>query len=271
MRNLTIHYRNSLFGEEKEAALSAGFLCTDLLSSLGEKDLVIPRYTTLPFALDYFRELDNLGAECINTFSQHRIMADLFIWTKILRELTPKTYNQYDMPYLPEGAYVLKGATNSKKAYWNTHMFAPTKKDVPRIFANLVDDSLIGNQEIAIREYVPLKELSIGINDMPITKEYRYFILNNKVISKGFYWQNYVDDLEPKDVELKSSKKLNSFLEKVMSRLNDYLTFYCVDIGLTTENKWVVIEINDATMAGLSCIDPKEFYKNLYESCKSFK
>lgn len=263
---LVIYFRPSLFDEEEyEAAKKAGFKLVSLLSDLKPDQLVIPRYTTLPFVEDVYAEFENIGCEVINSLQQHKLMANVFSWVKILKELTPKTYNQYEMANLPEGAYVLKGATNSKKSYWNTHMFAPTKKDVGRIFGNLVDDSLISNQEIAIREFIPLRNLGEGINGLPISREYRFFFLNDKRIAKGFYWQNYVDDVNPALVPHLELYSFRAFMEKVVFRLSQYLTFYCVDVAQTEKGDWIVIEVNDGTMAGLSCINPEEFYGKLFE------
>ena len=263
---LVIYYRPSLFGEEEyEAASKAGFKLTSLISDLRPNQVVIPRYTTLPFVEDVYAEFENIGCHVVNSLRQHKVMADIFTWVKILRELTPKTYGQYDMVNLPEGAYVLKGATNSKKSYWNTHMFAPTKKDVSRIFANLVDDSLIGNQEIAIREFIPLRTLGEGINGLPISREFRYFFLGDKLVAKGFYWQNYVDDVDQQLVKHREFYSYKQFINKVSFRLSQYLNFYCVDVAQTEKGDWIVIEVNDGTMAGLSCIDPEEFYARLFQ------
>lgn len=261
-----VYYRNGLLDDgELEAAEEAGFTVTSLLTDLELGDFVIPRYTTLPFAQDIHREFQNIGCTPINTIEMHEWMADIFKWTPWAGEMTPKTYNQYDMQRLPEGSYVLKGATNSKKAYWNTHMFAPSKKDVPLIFANLVDDSLIGNQEIAIREYVPLRTFMEGINGMPVTREYRCFFLGKELLAKGFYWANYVDDIDPELVDHKELFSFRQWFNEIPIRVSPWANFYCVDIAQTAEGNWIVIEINDGTMAGLSCIDPKEFYKKLYE------
>ena len=265
-----IYYRESLFHEDEyEAAKEAGFTMVNLLTDLQKDDFVIPRYTTLPFAEDVYAEFANIGCKVINPYADHKIMADLFIWAKLLGNLTPKTYNQYEMARLPEGAYVLKGATNSKKSYWNTHMFAPTKKDVSRVFANLVDDSLIGNQEIAIREYVPLVTVGEGINGLPITKEYRLFCLGDRVISSGYYWQNYVDDVNVNSVAIDPEDKVYAHTVKLATDcLSQFVNFYCIDLAQTQTGDWIVIEVNDATMSGLSCIDPKTFYRNLYEEVR---
>jgi len=265
---LVIYYRESLFEEELEAALEAGFVCESRLTRLLPTDTVLLRYTTLPFAKDVHADLLTIGCKLVNGLSDHEFMADLFKWYKLLKDYTPKTYNQYQMAKLPEGSYVVKGCTNSKKAYWNTHMYAPNKASVGKIFGNLVDDSLIGNQEIAIREFVPLKTYMLGINDMPVTSEYRYFFFEDGIIARGFYWQNYADELDPEAIKNPEERfALKALLNVITDKMWDHMkvSFYCVDIAQTADGNWMIVEINDGTMAGLSCINPKEFYGNLYE------
>lgn len=263
-----IYYRESIMDpDEVEAIVDSKFSKTDLLSMLHANEVVIPRYSTLPFAKELYAEFDWIDCFPINSLKQHQFMADLFQWAEVLGDLTPRTYTEHDMRSLPEGAYVVKGETNSKKAYWNTHMFAPTKKDVPRIFSNLVDDCLIGNQKIAIREYVPLRTYMEGINGMPVTNEHRFFFLDDHKVASGFYWQNYVDDL-PEGTVIEDPPE--AFISNVASLLKEHTNFFCFDVGQKENGDWIVIEVNDATMSGLSCIDPKEFYANLYNATTKF-
>lgn len=268
MRRLVIYYRPSLFEEELEAALDSGFYCTPNITDLTDQDIVIPRYTTLPFYKDVYREFDNIDCQVVNPIWAHEFMADLFKWYPHFKAITPKTWGQYDMVKLPEDkAYVLKGATNSKKAYWNTHMYAGSKKEAIQVFSRLVDDGLVGNQEIAIREYVPLKTFMYGINGMPVTREFRYFFFNGEIVSRGFYWQNYADELTEDNMRLPEHKySFTSFLRHITDTLDaNSIEFVCVDIAQTVTGEWLVVELNDGTMAGLSCIDPKQFYTELYE------
>lgn len=267
MSRLVIHYRPSLFEEELSAALDAGFICTPNFTDLQKGDVVISRYTVLPFHEDVYREYENIGVIVANDIKAHRFCADIFRWYPFFQKITPKTWNQYDLAKLPENrSYVLKGETNSKKAYWNTHMFAENKKEAINVFSRLVDDGLVGNQQIAIREYVPLKLFMYGINGMPITKEFRYFFLGDQVVSRGFYWQNYVDELLPDNYALPEEKySLKLFIDHIAETMAEHTDFSCVDIAQTQSGDWIVVEVNDGSMAGLSCIDPKEFYRNLYE------
>lgn len=40
--------------------------------------------------------------------------------------------------------------------------------------------------------------------------------------------------------------------------------FYVIDVAKTVYGEWIVIEMNDAQMSGLSMVEPIELYTNLY-------
>jgi hypothetical protein len=44
-----------------------------------------------------------------------------------------------------------------------------------------------------VRQYIPLKNFGTGINGLPITEEYRFFILDGKIISSDFYWSEHLE------------------------------------------------------------------------------
>ena len=83
------------------------------------------------------------------------------------------------------------------------------------------------------------------------------------MISGGFYWSNFVEDLAGED--LSPDNVPQEFLERVTSRIGHKIPFYVVDIARKADGGWVVIELNDGQMSGLSENDPRVLYKNLRE------
>jgi len=229
--------------------------------TLGTPELVIPRYGVLPFAGEFYRDVDALGGVCINTLQQHRYLADLRNWYADLEGLTPETY--FHLAELPECPLVLKGETNSKKHYWNTSMYAEDKKAAIRVACSLMEDSLIESQQIYARKYVPLVRYGTGTHGLPISEEYRFFVYAGEIVAGGYYWSSYIDDIG--SVTPDASKVPTSFLEEVIARIGNNACFYTIDIAHTVANEWIVIELNDGQMAGLSCIDPDIFYSRLRE------
>lgn len=257
-----ILYRDCLTDKtEREAILKYFPNSTSQRSLIKENQLVIGRYSVLPFYKELEEDINVVGSKLLNTYKQHKYIADIGEWYRDLEEITPKTWYQLDQ-IDEEGPYILKGATNSKKFLWDTHFFAKDKKEAIEVHGKLMDDTMIADQHIYIRKFVPLHTYLIGLRNMPITKEFRVFVCYGQVVCGGYYWSNYYDDI----VDKPDWKEIpREFLEKVIHSIGYNANAYAVDIAQTQEGNWIVIEINDLQMSGLSMIEPEDFYRELHE------
>jgi hypothetical protein len=236
------------------------FQCIPNRAKIPSGKLVICRYSAWPYYKELETDINDLGGKLINSFIQHRYIADLGNYVHHLEGITPKTWNQLDQVPDDEGPFVLKGETNSKKFEWDTMMYAETKQDAIRIYLDLQNDGLIGYQNIYIRKYVPMIKYLTGFRNMPVTKEFRFFICYGKVISGGYYWSNYIDDL-PEKPDVNEVPK--EFLNEVIERVGKNCNFYVVDVGQKLDGSWMVVELNDGSQSGLSDNEPETLYKNL--------
>lgn len=237
-------------------------------SHVKKGDLVISRYSALPFYKEFEEDIIYTGGSLINSHLQHCYVANLRNWYYDLAEFTPRTWFYLDQ--IPEqGPFVLKGQTNSRKHNWKTHMFAENKKQAIEVFANLCADSYIGVQQIYVREYVPLKQYKIDFQGLPISEEYRFFVLNGEVISGGFYWSEHTEWINEELGEDPSPDNVpKDFLDKVINIVSPKIPFFVVDIARTESGEWIVIELNDGQQSGLSDNDPNVLYKNLRKKLK---
>jgi len=245
--------------EEYEALLRSDCQSTQYLLRVPPSTRVIGRYSCLPFYKEVESELSLIGSQLINTYDQHRYIADIENWYGDLRPYTPETW--FTWHNLPSGSFVVKGRTNSRKFQWNRQMFCESKADVSRVVSTLLDDSLVRDQGLCVRQYAPLKRFDTGINGLPITNEWRVFCYRSKVLIGDYYWSNYADTQpytwdELPDAALK-------LLEAVVQIVSKRTEFYVVDIAETERGDWIVIELNDGQMSGLSMIDPDSFYKEI--------
>jgi hypothetical protein len=221
--------------------------------------LVIGRYSVLPFYREQERDINLMGATLINTHYQHQYIAHLMSWYGDLEGLTPRSWmNLEECPI--DGPFVLKGATNSRKFQWDTHMLAKTRKDAAEICVELQNDSLLGSQDIIVREYVPLKTYMTAIHGLPITKEFRFFVAYGQILSSGYYWSSHIEDLNTVPDPSEVPKK---FLDTVIYRIGKKASFYAIDVAQTESGEWIVVELNDGQQSGLSENDPEVLYKNL--------
>lgn len=222
--------------------------------------LVIPRYSALPYYRELEQDVQINGCKLINTYEQHAFVADVFNWASPempLHGLTPRTYRNWSN--LPEGAYVLKGKTNSRKNQWDTHMYAPTVTDVPKIARNLMMDSMISDQGIVVRDYVPLKQFDTGINGHPVTNEWRAFFYKELMLSCGYYWVNFPEAQE----QAVLGPAGRTLLLEAAAKVSPYVDFFVLDVAETADGQWIIVEVNDGQMSGLSGCDPLTLYSNL--------
>lgn len=263
-----IFIRESLVDEEEIKAAEIYFPIVTRRTSVPRNSLVIPRYSALPFNKELEDDIENLGSKLINTHRQHTYVADLQNWYYDLEEYTPYTW--FKIHELPEkGPFVLKGATNSKKYQFSTHMFANDKSEAMYTFGNLIGDGYVGEQNIYVRKYIPLRKLCDPVGDCPpISEEYRFFVLDGKVVGKGFYWSTYEDDV---DQEVSPNFVPQDFLSTVINKIKPYIRFFVVDVARTAEDTWIVVELNDGQQSGLSCVNPYDLYKNIRRVLKEQK
>jgi hypothetical protein len=150
------------------------------------------------------------------------------------------------------------GTTNSKKFLWTTRTAAV------QVMLNLMHDSLIGTQPIRVRRYVPLRTYAIGAGGYPITREFRFFVLDGEILSGGYYWASFYEDLlEKHENELAPYSVPQCFLKEAIQRVKHGVRFFAIDVAQKQDGAWTVIEINDGQMSGLSMNDPDTLYDNL--------
>ncbi len=228
--------------------------------------LVVGRYSVLPYYRELEEDLKVNGSALINTVNQHGYVADMKQWYADLKDFTPRTFFSLSAftSACPAGAYVLKGQTNSKKQQWDTHMFAPTPADVGTVYRRLCDDGLIGDQDVYIREYVPLRNFGAGIRGLPISEEYRFFVLDGKVVGSGWYWSQFPEVREENN--LSPDLVDQTFLRNAIDAVGHAIRFFVIDVARRADGGWMVVELNDGCMAGLSDVDPNVLYSNLAKS-----
>ena len=261
-KNIKILFRGSLAEEYEKLSIEKHFNIIESRSLIQKGDLIIGRYSTLPYYDELEKDIKIIGAELINSFKQHRYIADMNNWYLDFEDITPKTWFRLEEVLVnQEGSFILKGETNSKKHLWKTHMFAKDKKEITSLYCRLLDDSLISTQNIYVRQFEPMISYGDGLNGLPVSKEFRFFIFDKQVVASGFYWSDQIDLFEEKLPNPTEVPK--TFLDDVIYRVGDNSRFYVVDVGQKINGDWMVVELNCGTMSGLSCVNPDELYGNL--------
>lgn len=244
--------------EEEYKIASKYFNVVESIIDIPNKSSVIGRYSVIPYYNEVERDLNKKKCFLINSLFEHNYITEMSYVLDIGQD-TPKTYfNPNDLPARDQ-EYILKGKTNSRKEQWKEKMYAPNKKRAIEIYLDLINEPYIGDQGIVFRDYVPLKKISESINGMPFTNEWRFFFYKDNLIDYNYYWSN--SDIILKKEELSESGIL--FAKKIAKKVSKKVNFFVVDIAETENGDWILIELNDGQMSGLSEIDPENFYKSL--------
>ena len=270
----TCLYRPGITPPEEVSAMQRYFNVTPYPGQVPANQIVLSRYASLPFYELVEGELALVGSRLLNKFSEHQFVADALCWSGVgavlvKAGLTP--WSRDNWYGLPEGSYVLKGKTNSRKGAWNRLMFCRTVADIPSVVGHLLDDEMIAQQGLIIRPYVPLVQFDIGINGQPVTAEWRtvwyrdpdYPSMEPVQVARGFYWSSWPE------YEQQANDLWNSEADRIVYQaarlISPSVPFFVLDMALTQDGRWIVIEVNDASQSGLSCIDPEAFYKKMSE------
>lgn len=153
---------------------------------------------------------------------------------------------------------IIKDYVKSRKHEWNDAFYikdSSDKNELLRVVNNFIDrqgDNL--NEGLIFREFINLEFLTNhSKSNMPLTKEYRVFVINN--IPKLIL--NYWDEGEYDQEQL----PINSF-EEVIYKINS--NFFTIDIAKKTDGDWSIIEIGDGQVSGLpKNSDASLFYKTI--------
>jgi hypothetical protein len=253
----SILFRGSL-AEEGELDVCRQYFKTTQQRSCVEPGVVIGRYSVLPYYHELELDLEMRGSYLINSYSQHRWIAD-FEYYEDVKPYTPETWGEHDFCNCQyTGPFVVKGCTNSKKFNWSEQMYAQTKRDALHVACRLHDDMHLGSQDVIFRKYVPLKVYETGMHGLPFANEWRVFCYKDQILSRGYYWSSASNE-----TVVRATWGGERLVKTLVPIVSQHVNFYVLDVAETESGEWILIEINDGQMSGLSENDPHILYSNL--------
>jgi len=147
----------------------------------------------------------------------------------------------------------------SEKMYWKSAAFIPDSADTAYVQKVIDEFKVLRTIKggYVFREYISLNVIGKhpypGI-DIPIANEWRAYFLNDKIIDLSPYWEEGNYDgvtIPPIDIFIPITEKINS-------------SFFTMDLAETVEGEWIIIEIGDGQMSGLTTrCDQNKFYTKL--------
>lgn len=262
-----LYERTVLDPGELEAAGAAGFQLAESVMEVPTGALVLARHTMWPWPRRLQRDLAYRDATLVNGVGAYAYCDSPVSWTYDLAQagaeppLTPRLWSRLeDAP--ATGPFILKGA-HADKSRW-ARMYAATRAEAATLWSELRADTGYRNQDLVLREYVPLRELGDGYGGCPVADEYRVFCYRGVELSRGFYWD---PDDATKTAPVGPEAIPHDFLTAARAAIvaGGHVDYYTLDVALRADGGWTVIEVSDGQRAGLSCNDPLGLYENLYK------
>lgn len=224
---------------------------------------IIARIGTIIDYFEIFKLFSNQGFHLINNINEHLIASELEHWYPLISELTPKSRVYENFPCLEElrsnfdFPIFIKGNRQTSKHNASLSV-AKTEKDYLKIQDVYKKDPILHWQKIVIRQFVHLKPLDYKHdNKVQISYEFRTFWWKNKFVGAGHYWSQYLDY----DWSLEEEEKAISIVQKAIDKLN--IPFIAIDVALTANNNWIIIECNDAQESGYCGVNPFLLWQNI--------
>jgi hypothetical protein len=157
-----------------------------------------------------------------------------------------------------EGPYIVKDYVKSRKHEWYDACFISNianKENTENVISNFVErqgTNLVGG--VVLRQFVNLK--SIGFHEksgMPISEEYRIFVLAGRVVIIDDYWKA--------DMSVSFSEEEFKWIESLVKKIKS--NFVSIDIARCEDGRLIVMELGDGQVSGLQQIKPDVFYGKL--------
>lgn len=277
------------FEEEFAAARDAGFMCGFVNGGFFGADFEfysVPRdsgcwiYRGWILSYDSYQQLAErvLARGCLlGTSPVNYTFANCFPhwYSGLPAGSTPRSWWTYWEPNITEGidellpslrklfgdkSFILKDFVKSRKHQWDDACFIEHAEDAPRVIRNFIEgqaDSLVGG--LVFREYVPVKKLGRHKSGLPLVKEYRYFIRNDRepeVLLASAYWSEAEYPEEP----IPGLEAIQALLGGIRSPL------FALDTVELEDGSSVILEVNDGGTAGIPLNRYQEFYQALLKS-----
>lgn len=224
--------------------------------------LVVGRYSVLPFYDALQSDLHHRGCRLINTYAQHQWIAG-FNYYPTFRDVTPESWSEEEFSSATDGPFVLKGRSSSFKHHWRELMFAADKREAVRKADILRERQVIAQQGLLFRRYVPLRSFGETASGLPISDEWRFFFVGERLIGYGFYWAKLAGA---------TGATMDSdgvaFARECARRVAGRAMFFVADIARTADSRWVLIELNDGQTSGLTGVNADNFYPELLAACR---
>ncbi len=204
------------------------------------------------------------GIRLVNSPSEYQTAMEFDRFYPQLRELTPASIVCTDLQDLEAISTTfcypvfIKGAIKSNKERGWSACVANNAIEASTIAADLFARERRSRGRVIVRELVKLRAIDRDARDFPLGREYRLFVYRDRILARGFYWDEHPDPfvLTAEDVEC-----IEMLALEAARRVGT--PFMAIDLGQLDNGDWIVIEVGDGQFSGLSQVPILELLSQL--------
>lgn len=218
-----------------------------------------------------YRQLGEHGIRLVNSPEEHRRVDDLRVYAGLLEGLTPKSLWFDAEPDLEQigdelGYPVFVKGARQTSLHRKRLSVARDEGELRALLDEARRDPMLGAQPLVFRRHVKLRllassEASPPPERLPGAYELRTFWFGGKLVGAGPYW--WQD--ERYDIEGLARVEALSLAREASRRVA--VPFVVVDVAMTAEGGFVVIECNDGQESGYAGVSGIAVWKAMTEAC----
>jgi hypothetical protein len=203
------------------------------------------------------------GFLLINDMEQHRLASELSEWYPLISDLTPKSKVYEHFPS-QEALYAdftfpvfIKG--NRQTARHDSALsIAHNEADFDRIHKAYAEHPILHWQHVVCRQYIALQKIGgEALGRLPLSFEFRTFWWKGKLVGAGHYWSQFAAYQWTGLQQQEAIAVASAAVERLK------VPFIVVDMALTDDGRWIVIECNDAQESGYCGADRAGLWRNI--------
>ncbi len=212
-----------------------------------------------------YSELQGIGFKLINSVDEHLRASELSVWYPLIEKYTPRSKWYDNLPTVTdieqEFSYpvFIKGSRQTAK-HKESLSVAKNREQCLNILKEYQSNPILHWQQLVCREFVKLEPVEATKTEkVPPSFEFRSFWYKGALVGVGHYWSEFVKYGWSKNQEIEALA-----VAREVSGIID-VPFLVVDLALTIDGKWIVIECNDGQESGYAGIEPISLWKNIVE------
>jgi hypothetical protein len=210
--------------------------------------------------LGWYAELESaaseLGIRMINTADANAQAMRFELFYEQIAELTARSWivEGADDPVIEliDSAWPVftKGSVASQKHRGLQACLAADRQRVRQLAAQ--------QRPLIVRELLDLRTTGAEHNGMPVTREYRLYVLDQELLGQGFYWAEH-DPLG--ELTAAEQQQVTQLALEAAGRLDARML--SIDVGQLADQSWRVIEVGDIQHTGIGTVAPHVFWRRL--------